>query len=118
MPDEAESIALIQAAGAVIVAAIGAIGTLGVIGYRRLARRSDDTRFEITNDHDTPLREDMDRKHGEVVRILVSQGTETRRDIGGLREEIRELRRADRRLGERIERVEDTFDPRKQQRHD
>lgn len=108
----AVEVALISASQGVLVSA------LGLVGYKRLRRRTDATRHEITNDHDTPLREDMDRKHGEVVRILLSQQAETRRDIGGIREEIRGLRNDDARLDRRIDDVEDTLNPRRRGRHE
>lgn len=91
------------------IAIIGALsnivlGVLGVLGYKRLRRRTDEVGFEITNDHEQPLRVDMDDKHTELVREL----RETRRDVGGMRQDVRQLRVDLSQLTSRVNDIDDT----------
>lgn len=84
---------------AVLLGAIGsmqavAVALIYVMG-RRQARSTDAIRYEVTNDHDQPLRDDMDEKHGAVIRGINTVAATVRtimRDIGGIRHDIRQLR--------------------------
>ncbi|AFV51156.1 minor tail protein [Mycobacterium phage 20ES] len=66
---------------------------LNKIQHRENRGQIEELKYEITNDHGTNIRHDIDAIH-ELVRDGFA---ETRRDIGGLREELRT---------ERIERIE------------
>ncbi|QFP95515.1 hypothetical protein SEA_GAUGELDP_32 [Mycobacterium phage GaugeLDP] len=73
---------------------------LGVVAPIMLTRNSKqhsktlgDIREQVANSHDTNLRDDID----ELARLVREGFTETRKDISGLREELRT---------ERIERIE------------
>lgn len=57
--------ALLGLAGTIITAGV-TITTL-LIQNRK---RSEEVKYEITNDHDKPLRDDMDGKHDEMVQFL------------------------------------------------
>lgn len=84
-----------------------AITTFGVIvaagfGYlgNRLAKVKSDVgqvkkdaaaaRYQVENSHDTNLREESDTRHDEILSSI----SEARKDIGGIREEIRIDRKA------------------------
>lgn len=61
--------------------------------WAKAEKKSDEIHYEVKNAHNTNLRDDID-----IIRSEISAGfTETRKDISGLREELRT---------ERIERIE------------
>lgn len=101
---EGETIALITAMQAVIVAAIT---TLGAVLYRGLRKRTEAIRYDLTNDHSKPLRDDMDDKHRESMRVIRT----VVRDIGGMREDVRQLRRDLSHTDERVDELEKTRPP-------
>lgn len=81
-------IALIGAAASVLATLItGVLGVVVVI----MSRRIRSIRDQVENDHGTDpdkttnLREDMDEKHDTLVTML-------RRDVGGIRQDIRQIR--------------------------
>lgn len=98
MTDE-ELIALFSVAGTVIAALVGAVAVI-LSSLRR-------TRYEITNDHDDPLRDDMDSKHDQ----LMSMARHTRRDVAGMREDIRQLRRDLSHTDERVDEIDERTRP-------
>lgn len=68
-------------------------------------------RGQVENSHHTNLREELDARHKETRRWfdgLRDDVTETRQDIGGIRSEMRLLRRRDDGIDERVQRVEST----------
>lgn len=81
-------------AALVILALITTGGaTLTTVIARRHGKTLGSIQDQVTNEHDTNLRDDIDK-----LTALVAEGfSETRKDIGGLREELRT---------ERIERIE------------
>lgn len=78
----------------VLIALIGTAGaTIPTVMSRRHSKTLGAIENQVTNAHDTNLRDDIDR-----LTILLTEGfTETRKDIRGLREELRT---------ERVERIE------------
>lgn len=99
----------------VLIAIVGAMQAVAValvyVGYRGTRKRTDAIKYEITNDHEQPLREDMDDKHTVVVRLLNSFGGTLRtavRDIGGIREDVRQLRKDLSHTDERVDDLERT----------
>ncbi|BBC43850.1 hypothetical protein [Mycobacterium phage GS4E] len=82
------------AAPSILAAVLGFKGVKqNKLQHRENKGRIEELKYEITNDHGTNIRHDIDAIHA-----LVRDGfAETRRDIGGLREELRT---------ERIERIE------------
>lgn len=77
---------------AVAVAIIGLAGTVvSIILTARLNGKVRRVREQVENDHaadpskTTNLREDLDEKHDTIVTML-------RRDVGGIREDIRQIR--------------------------
>jgi 5-bromo-4-chloroindolyl phosphate hydrolysis protein len=100
---------------AVLIAIIGAMQALGVAVVYAMQRgqrkRTEAIRYEITNDHEQPLREDMDEKHGAIVRLIQSLSASLRsvvRDVGGIREDIRQLRKDLSHTDERVDELERT----------
>lgn len=78
---------------------------------RGLRKRSEAIRYEITNDHDQPLRDDMDDKHNAVIRAVSTVAATVRtvvRDVGGIREDIRQLRKDLSHTDERVDDLERT----------
>lgn len=76
----------------VVVALIGLAGTVvSIILTARVNGKVKRVRDQVENDHaadpnkTTNLREDMDEKHDVIVTML-------RRDVGGMREDIRQIR--------------------------
>ena len=111
--------ALIGGGGTVAVALIGLAGR----GFSKIIARLDDQRDEqvkqarvlervraqVENSHSTNLREENDQRHAETVRgidRIADAVEETRKDIGGMRSEIRGLRDRDNQLDSRIQRIE------------
>lgn len=95
---ESVVIALIGCAQAVTVAIVGVLAV--VIG--KVRRDTTATREQVVNDHSTNLREENDGRHAETAGWF----RELRRDLGGIREEIRGLRRDDRELSRRVTNLE------------
>ncbi|AVR76800.1 minor tail protein [Mycobacterium phage Fameo] len=78
----------------IAVAAIGAIpATIAAFAAWRSNQKVKQTHYEITNDHGTNIRHDID----DLAASVREGFSEMRKDIGGLREELRT---------ERIERIE------------
>lgn len=92
-----EIIALISAVASVLV------GGLGAIGYNNLRSKQDETKYQITNDHAQPLREDLDDKHHELVSLMKSFD----KRIDSIRNDITQLRRD---LSTTDHRVDDIYD--------
>ena len=100
---------------AVLIAIIGAMQAVAVAGMYAMQRgqrkRTEAIRYEITNDHEQPLREDLDDKHNAVIRLIGTVAATVRtavRDIGGMREDIRQLRRDLSHTDERVDELERT----------
>lgn len=100
---------------AVLLGIIGSMQAIAValiyVMGRRQSKKADAIQYEITNDHDQPLREDMDEKHTVVVRGINTVAATVRtivRDIGGMREDIRQLRRDLSHTDERVDELERT----------
>jgi hypothetical protein len=97
----------------VIVSIIAAIGAVAVawIG-RKLVTIQKDTkasREQVENSHNTNLRDDLDGRHGEVMRVLdrlYRQFEGMGSDIRGIRKDIGRLESSDDRLDERIHDLE------------
>ncbi|HWU47078.1 MAG TPA: hypothetical protein VN133_10015 [Humibacter sp.] len=100
---EGEAIALISMLGTVLAALITTAGLL----LRSIRRRTDAIRYEITNDHTAPLRDDMDSKHATQMSML--RGVV--RDVGGMRDDIRQLRRDLSHTADRVDEIERTRPP-------
>jgi hypothetical protein len=83
--------ALITTVGAVFVALIG----VGVELLRRQAGALADVRNQVSNEHSTNLREDVDRLHGDVLEVLT-----TVRELG---EDLRQERRDRQSLSDRLD---------------
>jgi uncharacterized protein YoxC len=108
-------IAIIGAAASVVATLISA--TLGVVVVV-MSRRVRTIRDQVENDHATDpgkttnLREDMDDKHNvlmDLVRPLVSTVRNLVRDIGGMREDMRQLRRDLSHTSHRVDDLEATI---------
>lgn len=92
---------------AVLVALIGA----GVLSTRRRVKR---VQAQVENDHTTNMREEADERHAENSRALqwlVSTVKAVVRDIGGMRQDIRDLRSDLTHERDRIDDLEDTINP-------
>jgi len=78
----------------IVVAGIGAIpASIAALAAWRSHLKVRATHYEITNDHKSNIRHDID----DLAKAVRDGFNETRKDIGGLREELRT---------ERIERIE------------
>lgn len=93
---------------AVAVALLGLAGTTVSIVLTALVNgKLKRVRAQVENDHATDpskttnLREDMDEKHDEIVKIL-------RRDVGGIRQDIRQIRVDLSRTDDRVHELETT----------
>jgi len=91
-------VALIGALGIVLVALIGVFGS-------KINGRLRAVQGQVQNDHSTNLREELDARHRETR----GWWRETRRDIGGIREELRGIRADIAHERERIDDIEDTL---------
>jgi hypothetical protein len=91
-----------------LLAFISLCGVLTVVlpvwlGQRKHGRQLGEIRDQVSNDHDTNLRDDIDDLVSAVNRAIERVGdlktdvSDVKRDIGGLREELRT---------ERVERIE------------
>lgn len=102
---DGDVIAVISACATVIT------GLLTLMAYVRVGRvetktdrveaKTDLVSHNVTNDHAVNLRDDMDTKHDELLTML-------RRDVGGMREDIRLQRRDHADLAERVHDLEIT----------
>jgi hypothetical protein len=108
--DSEVAVATVTATGAVIVAALGVVSVLVGKSVGKLRGEVRETaatvgrvRHHVENDHgDRNLREELDER--EVMRAMRS----TQRDVGGLRQDVRQLRSDDQALDQRMQRVEST----------
>jgi hypothetical protein len=92
---------LISIVGCIQAVTVAIVGVLAVrIG--KVHRDTKATRVQVENDHTTNLREENDGRHAETAGWF----REIRRDLGGIREEIRGLRSDDRDLGKRVTNLE------------
>lgn len=131
MPAEAE-VAAIQQVGAVAVAALSLIGAVLVAILNRNRQHAKATRAdvvqmrsdvavvrnEVKNDHDTNLRDENDERHDVVIKqldqILTVQRAQAQalhsmdRGLGGVRDDVRQLRHDLEDERDRIRRLEDT----------
>lgn len=92
---------------AIIVALVGA----GVLGIRRRVKR---VQAQVENDHTTNLREEQDERHAENSRALhwlVGTVKTLVRDVGGIRQDLRDLRADVRHERDRIDDLEETLNP-------
>lgn len=97
---------LISIVGCIQAVTVAIVGVLAVrIG--KVRRDTTATREQVVNDHTTNLREENDGRHAETA----SWFKELRRDLGGIREEIRGLRRDDRALERRVTKIEEKGKP-------
>lgn len=80
------------------------LGVLGILAKRigNVRRDTTATREQVVNDHTTNLREENDGRHAETTGWF----RELRRDLGGIREEMRGLRSDDRALSRRVTKLE------------
>ena len=116
-PDVA--VAAITSTGGVIVAALGIVSVIVGKSVKKLrgeVRESSETigrvRHHVENDHgDRNLREELDERdkaardrHDELLAVVRN----TQRDVGGLRQDVRQLRSDDQALDQRMQRVEST----------
>jgi len=92
-------IALIGCTQAVLVALVSVLA----VRVGRVQRDAAATREQVVNDHSTNMREENDTRHNETR----SWFRDLRRDIGGIREELRGLRSTDRALDKRIQQLEE-----------
>jgi len=131
MTAEAE-LEVIRQAGVILAAFISAVGVVLVAIINRARQHSknarehakvaaDNSRLivdEVKNSHTTNLREESDERHGElieklerVIAVQAEQGEaihELRRDVGGLRGDVREVRTNLEHERSRIRDLEDT----------
>lgn len=93
---------LIESPGAVLVGFFALLGTLSTAFKAVLSPLQNNlevVKQNVQNDHikedGTPLimRDDLDDKHDELKELILDGQKETRRDIGGIREELRGVRR-------------------------
>lgn len=106
----------------VTVAAIGAVATVLVAAVTvfgaRLQRGVTRIRHQVENDHSTNMRVENDERHEENKRALHAIWQllhENRADLGGVREEIRDLHRTAARNRDRIHDIEITLNPKEKQ---
>lgn len=90
----------LDALSAIAVALIAA----GVLGVRS---RVKSVQAQVENDHTTNMREEQDERHKENSSLLRS----VVRDIGGIRQDLRDLRSEVRHERDRIDEIEDTINP-------
>ena len=97
----------LDAASAVAVALIAA----GVLSTRRRVKR---VQAQVENDHSTNMREEADERHAEnasALHWLIGTVKTLVRDVGGIREDVRDLRADVRHERGRIDDLEDTITP-------
>lgn len=95
----------------VLVAFLGLVGTMLSLIYKRTREVKDQVSNHHVDDSGRPvlMRNEQDERHEELVRRLddvVSEQRATRRDVGGMREEIRGLTAITRLNSDRITTVE------------
>lgn len=112
--------------GLIITAIVGpsTLAILGVLLNRKVNKISaatNATLHQVKNSHEVNLRDDQDDKHAELVGLVTSVRDQVKtqgRDIGGLRGDMRELRRDQSQLREEFsaerERIRDLEDTRPQ----
>lgn len=83
----------------IVVAVVGAVGKIITARISTLSSSVGEVRAQVKNSHDTNLREELDERHAETAEWF----KETRRDIGGLRSELRALREGDQLLDRRMQ---------------
>lgn len=69
-------------------------------------------KFGINNNHDTNVRDDIDENHAMIVKMLGSLNEaliSVRDDVGGMRSEIRDVRRISGDDRRRVERLDERF---------
>lgn len=96
-------IALIGCAQAVTVAFVGVLS----VRIGKVRRDTTATREQVVNDHTTNFREENDSRHNETRGWF----RELRRDVGGIRQDIRQLRDDDHELAVRITHIEQKGTP-------
>lgn len=97
----------LDAVSAITVALIAA----GMLGVRSRVKR---VQAQVENDHTTNMREEADERHQEnsrALRWLVATVQTVVRDIGGIRQDLRDLRAEVRHERDRIDDLEDTINP-------
>lgn len=97
----------LDALSAIAVALIAA----GVLGVRSRVKR---VQAQVENDHATNMREEADERHAENARALhwlVGTVKTLVRDLGGIRQDLRDLRADVRHERDRIDDLEDTINP-------
>lgn len=102
----------------VVSAAIGAVATVVVAAITvfgaRLQRGVTRIRHQVENDHSTNMRVENDERHEENTRALQAIWQllrENRADLGGVREDVRDLQRTAARNRDRIHDIETTLNP-------
>lgn len=80
---ENEIVTLLTVTGSVLVAFFTGGG---LYLTHSLKKRTERIRYDITNGHKKPLRNDMDDKHDELMRVV-------RHEVGNVRNEVIQLRR-------------------------
>lgn len=112
---DADGNAIIENPGAVLVGFFALVGTIGTGVIAKLAPLQsglDVIQQNVQNDHTKPdgtpliMRDDLDDKHEEILTVLKEFQREIKRDIGGLREENRNDRKA---TNDRFDSVEERF---------
>lgn len=96
-----------EAVTALLVALIGA----GVLSTRRRIKR---VQAQVENDHTTNMREESDERHAEnsrALKWLVGTVKTLVRDVGGIRQDLRDLRGDLTHERDRIDDLEDTINP-------
>lgn len=100
--------AFLTATSGIIIAMLGYLGVQQV----RIRRHTRATRYQVENDHETNLRVEADERDASnkasFAQILDALNA-LRRDFGGMREEVRQLRRHDETADERLLQLERTL---------
>lgn len=86
---------------AAVVAAVGIV--IVAVITTRTRQHTRQIRDQVENHHNTNLREELDSRHAETAKWF----RDVRRDLGGIREELRGMRETDRAQERRIQRLED-----------
>lgn len=100
--------------GSVLVALIGAGVTITSLLLSN-RRKTEEVNYAVTNDHEKPLRDDMDGKHDEMVQFL---NTIVRMYKNMDAKVDRTIEKIDTLVGRVNDIEEDTFNPRKDKRND
>lgn len=89
--------------GGVALVLVAVVGTVGA----KINGRVRAVQGQVQNDHPMNLRDELDSRHKETR----GWWRETRRDIGGIRQDIRDLRADLARERDRIDDIETTLNP-------